>query len=281
VTVLGSPTEPNHKPPATSDDRVPIQSIDRAANILGLLDQHTRSLTPTLVAERLGLNRITAHRYLQSLQRAGLLSASFGPGPLVDQLSALVSVREQLLSVAPPVMRQLSDATDLTTVLSVLGRSGAVVTLVEEASRGTIVLTVRVGTALELKAAQTRVLLAFETNPTVLKRAHASLSPKEVDAELDVLERVRRDRIAWADLHREGLASAAVPIFAGSRVTAAMALLGTSTMLSPTAEPSDRIEALKQAADNLSVLITSDEPGSHEGGTDPSVSANLATTGPR
>jgi DNA-binding IclR family transcriptional regulator len=264
MTALGSPSEPNHKPPVGSDDRVPIQSIDRAANILALLDQHTRSLTPTLVAERLGLNRITAHRYLQSLQRAGLLSASFGPGPLVDQLSALVSVREQLLSVAPPVMRQLSDATDLTTVLSVLGRSGAVVTLVEEASRGTIVLTVRVGTALELKAAQSRVLLAFESNPTVLKRAHASLTPEEVTAENGVLERVRRDRIAWADLHREGLASAAVPIFAGSSVAAAMALLGTSTMLSPTADPSERIEALKQAADDLSVLITTEDPAPEE-----------------
>jgi DNA-binding IclR family transcriptional regulator len=240
-------------------DRVPIQSIDRAANILALLDQHTRSLSPTLVAERLGLNRITAHRYLQSLQRAGLLSASFGPGPLVDQLSALVSVRQQLLSMAPPIMRQLSDATDLTTVLSVLGRSGAVVTLVEEASRGTIVLTVRIGTALELKAAQTRVLLAFESNPTVLKRAQASLDADEVAAERNVLARVRRDRIAWADLHREGLASAAVPIFAGPSVAAAMALLGTSTMLSPTDETSERIEALKRAAENLSLIITSED----------------------
>jgi DNA-binding IclR family transcriptional regulator len=257
---VGSPTEPNRTLPAASEpDRAPIQSIDRAANILALLDQHTRSLSPTLVAERLGLNRITAHRYLQSLQRAGLLSASFGPGPLVDQLSALVSVRQQILSVAPPIMRQLSDVTGLTTVLSVLGRSGAVVTLVEEASSGTIVLTVRVGTALELKAAQTRALLAFESNPSVLRRAQASLSATEVAAEREVLARVRRDRIAWADLHREGLASAAVPIFAGSSVAAAMALLGTSTMLSPTDETSERIDALKQAAENLSLMISSDD----------------------
>ena len=256
---MGSTTEPNRKPPAATDpDRVPIQSIDRAANILALLDQETRRLTPTLVAERLGLNRITAHRYLQSLQRSGLLSASFGPGPLVDQLSALVSVRQQILGAAPPIMRQLSDTTGLTSVLSVMGRVSAVVTLVEEASRGTIVLTVRVGTALELKAAQTRVLLAFESNSTVLSRAHASLTAAETAAERDVLARVRHDRIAWADLHREGLASAAVPIFAGSNVAAAMALLGTSTMLSPTAEPSERIDALTQAAENLSAVVSSE-----------------------
>jgi DNA-binding IclR family transcriptional regulator len=257
---VGSSTDPNRKPPAaTEPDRVPIQSIDRAANILALLDQDTRRLTPTLVVERLWLNRITAHRYLQSLQRAGLLSASYGPGPLVDQLSALVSVHQQILTVAPPIMRQLSDVTSLTTVLSVLGRSGAVVTLVEEASRGTIVLTVRVGTALELKAAQTRVLLAFGSNQTVLTRAHASLSAAEAAAEKKVLAKVRQDGIAWADLHREGLASAAVPVFAGPSVAAAMALLGTSAMLSPTPQSRERIEALKQAAENLSTVITSED----------------------
>jgi DNA-binding IclR family transcriptional regulator len=240
---------------------VPIQSIERAANILALLDQRTRRLTPTLVAERLGLNRITAHRYLQSLQRSGLLSSSFGPGPLVDQLSALVSVRQQILSVAPPIMRQLSDLTDLTTVLSFLGRSGAVVTLVEEASRGTIVLTVRIGTALELKAAQTRVLLAFEPDSKVLARAHATLSAEEVATERGVLATVREERIAWADLHREGLASAAVPVFAGSGVAAAMALLGTTTMLNPAS--SERIGALRRAAENLSVVV-SGEDTAHE-----------------
>lgn len=254
---MGSPSDP--KPPAaTEPDRVPIQSIERAANILALLDQHTRRLTPTLVAERLGLNRITAHRYLQSLQRSGLLSSSFGPGPLVDQLSALVSVRQQILSVAPPIMRHLADVTGLTTVLSFLGRSGAVVTLVEEASRGTIVLTVRIGTALELKAAQTRVLLAFESDPKVLALAYASLGSADAAGERDVLETVRADRIAWADLHREGLASAAVPVFAGSGVAAAMALLGTTTMLNP--DSTERIEALRQAAENLSVVITSEDP---------------------
>lgn len=43
-----------------------------------------------MVAGRLGLNRTTAHRYLPSRYRAGLLSASLGPGPLPDQLTALV-----------------------------------------------------------------------------------------------------------------------------------------------------------------------------------------------
>jgi DNA-binding IclR family transcriptional regulator len=232
-----------------------IQSIDRAANILALLNEDTRALTPALVAERLGLNRTTAHRYLYSLQRAGFLGASYGPGPLLDQLSALVSVRQQLLTFAPAVMRGLADATGLTTVLSFLGRTGAVVTLVEEAHEGTIVLTVRVGTVLPLRAAQTRVLLAFQSDPAVVTRAHAGLTLPEAAAEQTVLNAARRDRVAWADLDHEGLASVAAPVFAPHEVQAAMALIGTLTMLRTSDQSAGRVELLRQAAQTLSSMV--------------------------
>jgi DNA-binding IclR family transcriptional regulator len=251
------PVPDDDSPVALDLDRTTIQSIDRAANILALLDQDTRSLTAALVAERLGLNRTTARRYLQSLQGAGFLSTSFGPGPLLDQLSALVSVRQQILTFAPAIMRQLSDVTCLTTVLSFLGRTGAVVTLVEEASEGTIILTVRVGTVLELKAAQTRVLLAFQSDPAAVTRAHSTLTPAEAAMERDALAGVRRHRTAWAALlDREGLASVAVPVFATNEVQAAMALLGTTAMLSPD-RSSERVAALERAAQTLSSMLAS------------------------
>lgn len=240
---------------ANDSDSATIQSIDRAANVLALLDQDTRSLTPALVAARLGLNRTTAHRYLQSLQRAGFLSAAYGPGPLLDQLSALVSMRQQILGLAPGVMRRLADTTGLTTVLSFLGRSGAVVTLVEEASAGTIVLTVRVGTVLETKAAQTRVLLAFQSHAAAVSRAHAALSPADAAVERDALIAVRRHRLAWADLDREGLASVAVPIFGARDVQAAMALLGTTPMLGRSGHAMERVRALERAAQTLGSMV--------------------------
>lgn len=237
-------------------DRGAIQSIDRAAAVLGLFDQDTRSLSPALVADRLGLNRTTAHRYLQSLQASGFLDAGYGLGPLFDQLSALISGRQQILGLAPAIMRQLSDQTGLTAVLSFLGRSGAVVTLVEEASAGTIILTIRIGTVLELRAAQSRVLLAFQSDPGVVDRVHAPLSPAERRAEAEVLARVRRERIAWADLGRIGLASVAAPVFGSHDIQAAMALLGTSPVLSPD-DVADRVGMLREAADRLSSMLAS------------------------
>jgi len=248
VSAVGVPSGP-------SDDRGPIQSIDRAANVLGLFDETTRTLTPAFVAERLGLNRTTAHRYLQALQGAGFLSASFGPGPLIDQLSALVSTRQQITTLAPPVLRHLSDVTGLTVVLSFLGRTGAVVTLVEEATEGTILLTVRVGTVLELRAAQSRVLFAFQSDPEVVSRALAGLTPAESRAEQGELAKVRRDRIAWADLRRSGLESVAAPVFGtGDDVVAAIGMLGTTALL--TSDRGERrIDALREAANELSALL--------------------------
>lgn len=233
-----------------------IQSIERAADVLSLFDRHTRSLTPALVAERLGLNRTTAHRYLQSLQGSGFLDANNGLGPLFDQLAPLISGRQQVLQLAPAVMRQLSDRTGLTVVLSFLGRDGAVVTLVEEASTGTIILTVRVGTVLELRAAQSRVLLAFQNDPGVVQRFHASLTPAEARQESLELARVRRERIAWADLGRVGLSSAAAPVFGPHDIQAAMGILGTSAVLPSHDSKGENARLLREAAEKLSGLLS-------------------------
>ena len=241
--------------PLADPDRGSIQSIERAAMVLALFDQNTRTLSPALVSERLGLNRTTAHRYLLSLQSSGFLNASYGPGPLVDQLSGLVSSRQQILALAPTMLRRLSDRTGLTAVLSFLGRSGAVVGHVEEANAGTIVLTVRVGTVLEVKAAQSRVLLAFQSDPGVVSRLHAGLEPEEARKENAELALARRDRIAWADLGRVGLASVAAPVFGSHEIQAAMAVLGTTTMLPSSAESEDRVMMLREAAEQLSTMV--------------------------
>ncbi|MQA35119.1 IclR family transcriptional regulator [Modestobacter roseus] len=254
LALHGRAARDTHAAPAAEAERAPIQAIDRAANVLSLLDQDTRRLTAGVVAARLGLNRTTAHRYLQALQQAGFLNATAGPGPLLDQLSALVSVRQQLITLAPAVMRHLADTSGLTAVLSFLGRTGAVVTLVEEPQQTTILLTVRVGTVLEVKAAQTRVLLAFQSDPTAVTRAHATLTEAQAAVERQALRDVRRRRLAWADLDRVGLASVAVPVLATYDVQAAMALIGTSTMLNP-AGTAERVRALQDAATSLGGMV--------------------------
>lgn len=236
-------------------DRGSIQSIDRAAEILALFNQDTQHLSVAIVSERLGLNRTTAHRYLASLQSCGFLSKNRGPGPLLDQLAAFVFGRRDVLTMAPPIMRQLSDRTGLTVVLSLLGHSGPVVTLVEEAAVGPIVLTVRLGTVLDVQSAQARVLYAFQSEPSVVARHLSRLDEAEAIKERAELAKVRRDRLAWADPSHLGHAAVAAPIFGSRDIQAAMALLGTTQMLPNSERSAEAVGLLREAADKLSQLI--------------------------
>jgi DNA-binding IclR family transcriptional regulator len=240
---------------ATDTEKGAIQSIERAGQILSLFDQDTLNLSVAIVSERLGLNRTTAHRYLLSLQSSAFLDKTNGPGPILDQLSAFISSRRKVLSLAPAIMRELSDKTQMTVVMSLLGRSGPVVALVEEAAVGTIVVTVRVGTVLEPKSSQSRVLVAFQSEQTAIAQHLAGMSESEAKAEEAELAKVRRDRIGWADLSHLGLAAVAAPIFGSRDVKAAMAFIGTAKMLPSSEKSGPLVEDLKAAAAKLSKLV--------------------------
>ncbi|HEY0247161.1 MAG TPA: helix-turn-helix domain-containing protein [Gryllotalpicola sp.] len=236
-------------------DKGAIQSIDRAGQILSLFDQDTLNLSVAIVSDRLGLNRTTAHRYLQSLQASGFLDKTNAPGPILDQLAAFISGRRKILSMAPPIMRELSDRTGITVVMSLLGRTGPVVALVEEAATGTIVVTVRVGTVLAPKSAQSRALIAFQTDPSAVARHLAGMPDVEARAEQAALAKVRRERIAWGDLGHLGLAAVAAPVFGSRDVQAALALIGTSKMLPGGERSAELVKSLHDAADSLSKLV--------------------------
>ncbi|MCU1420415.1 MAG: hypothetical protein JWN36_66 [Microbacteriaceae bacterium] len=240
---------------ATETEKGAIQSIERAGQILALFDQDTLNLSVAIVSERLGLNRTTAHRYLLSLQSSGFLDKTNAPGPILDQLSAFISGRRKVLNLAPPIMRELSDATGMTVVMSLLGRSGPVVALVEEAAIGTILVTVRVGTVLAPKSAQSRVLIAFQSDQSVIARHIAGMTESEARAEEAELARVRRDRFGWADLGHLGLAAIAAPIFGSRDVQAAIALIGTARMLPTSDRSAPLVQELRSAAEELSKLV--------------------------
>ncbi|WP_187270701.1 IclR family transcriptional regulator [Lacisediminihabitans profunda] len=241
--------------PVSETDKGAIQSIERAGQILSLFDQDTLNLSVATVAERLGLNRTTAHRYLLSLQSSGFLDKTNAPGPILDQLSAFISGRRKVLSLAPPIMRELSDKTQMTVVMSLLGRSGPVVALVEEAAVGTILVTVRVGTVLAPKSAQSRVLVAFQSEQSVISQHLSGMTEVEARMEEVELGKVRRDRLGWADLGHLGLAAVAAPVFGSRNVQAAIALIGTAKML-PTSDNSVPLARdLQTAAAQLSKLV--------------------------
>jgi len=232
-----------------------IQSVERVSQILSLFDQATPRLSVAMVSERVGLNRTTAHRYLLSLQSSGFLDRTNAPGPVLDQLSTVISARKKVLAFAPGIMRELSDATRMTVALSILGRTGPIIALVEEAAAGAAFVSVRTGSILTASSAQSRVLVAFQSDQSAIERHLSNLSDAAARAESQELARVRKQRLARAEVAGTGLAAIAAPVFGGSDVEAAIAVLGTSAAVPPLEQPSPVSDAVRTAAARLSTMV--------------------------
>ncbi|HKT49004.1 MAG TPA: helix-turn-helix domain-containing protein, partial [Candidatus Angelobacter sp.] len=100
-----------------------IQVIDRLARVLELFALNGREMKVREVAAPLHLRRSTAHRYLTSLSRAGLLRTEgdglYTLGPLLIQLGAAAVGGVQVVQLAENYLSQLAEEAQETAVLSV------------------------------------------------------------------------------------------------------------------------------------------------------------------
>lgn len=239
-----------------------IQAVSRASQILGLFAPEQPQLSVAEAAQRLGLNRTTVHRYFASLTAAGLLErgrepGSFFPGGLLLQLGVFALGRRVVMDLAPAHLASLSRATHLTSVLSLWGSSGPVVSRVEEDSTRPMLVTVRVGTQLGMDAAQTGVFLALLPDQLRVERLVGALP---TDQRLPLTERintVRATGVATAHLTDAGLTAVAAPVFDEYCICATVAVIGTMRTL-PVSEPSQHWEDLKGTALALSKELGGD-----------------------
>jgi DNA-binding IclR family transcriptional regulator len=224
------------RPDDTRSGGTEIQAVDRAAQILRLFGPETPELTAADAAERLDLNRTTTYRYCTSLVSAGLLErgvapGTFVPGALLLQLGAFAIGRRKVIDLAPGHMRELCTTTGLTTVLSLWGSTGPIVSRVEEDSTRAVVVTVRVGTQLSLVTAQAKVFLAHMVDQLRVDRLLGSV-PEGSRPELvrEVRELAGTDRVA---LGADGLGvhAMAAPVFDEYSICASLAMIATDDML--------------------------------------------------
>ncbi|MGW6458211.1 IclR family transcriptional regulator [Streptomyces sp. NPDC055078] len=209
-----------------------IQAVSRVGQILGLFSGVNPTTTVAEAAERLGLNRSTTHRYFTSLVAADLLERTaepsrFAPGSLLLQLGAAAMGRRRVLDVAPPYLRRICNTTHLTTVLSLWGSSGPVVSRSEEDSTRSVLVTVRVGTQLGLRSAQGKVFLAFLPDQLRVDRLLLTLPQNEQDELRAQLEEVRHTGIATDHLVDSGITALATGVFDEYGICATIAIVGT------------------------------------------------------
>ena len=218
-----------------------IQSVERAARMLGLFTVDEPELTLRDLTSRMGLSKATAHRYATALRNAGLLRLHEGLytlGPRVVEMASAALAGLTVVQVAGPYLDRLVADTGETAMLSVWDGDAPVVVRVHDNSSKLFRIVVATGSRLPPHSAQGQVFRAF------LDRADTS----------DELERIRETRLAVQPSVVDGIAAIAAPVFQGAEVIATVALVGTTVSIA--AEPSGSMaKAVGSAAATLSTEL--------------------------
>jgi DNA-binding IclR family transcriptional regulator len=231
--------------PQPSDTPAPaIQSVERAARMLGLFTAEEPRLTLADLTARMQMSKATVHRYATALRNAGLLRAANGAytlGPRIVELASAALAGLAVMKVAGPYLERLVVKTSQTAVLSVWDGEAPVVVRVDDNTNRLVRIIVATGSRLPLDSAQGQIFRAF------------------LDADDPELVRVREERVAHYAAVVDGIAALAAPVFQGSEIVATIALVGTTSSVE-TGSDSPMARALREAAENLSTELGFIEP---------------------
>jgi DNA-binding IclR family transcriptional regulator len=246
-------------------------TADRALDILLMFTDEQPVISGNAVADRLGVARSTAYRYLQSLVGNRFLEEApgggFRLGLRILEIARLARRSYGLSEVALPAMTALSEAVRETVLLT--RRVGDLVVCVDRAEAGgqPVRISYEVGSTLPINAgASALVLLAWspvdETRrllaATDLRRfTNATLT--EVDAIMDRLAQIRQAgySVTRAELDPDVLGIAAPIRDQQDRVVAAVSIAALASRVGPQAETEyvDRVAATaRQISQKLAVV---------------------------
>ena len=206
-----------------------IRAVARVGQICALFGPQVEELSAADIARLTGLNRTTAYRYATSMVAAGILDrgsrrGAFALGTLMTEIGVRAVGRRRVVEIAGPHLRRLRDGARMTAVLGIRGAPWPIVALVEEDTSHLVVVTVHVGTKLDITAAQTHLFLAHADS----RAFEAAVSGASV-AQRDRLEAdvalARRQGFAVAQ-HSGGIVVASAPVFDGKEMVATVAVLG-------------------------------------------------------
>jgi DNA-binding IclR family transcriptional regulator len=227
--------------PNASEAAPAIQSVERAARMLGLFTIEEPRLTLGDLTRRMEMSKATVHRYATALRNAGLLRLTAGAytlGPRIVELASAALAGLAVVNVAGPYMERLVGETEETAVLSVWDGEAPVVVRVEDNTSRLVRIVVATGSRLPSDSAQGQVFRAF-------------IEPPGTDPELD---RIRATGTAHYAAVVDGIAALAAPVFQGEDVIATIALVGTTASVQ-TSGRSEMARALRDAAGNLSTEL--------------------------
>lgn len=243
-----------------------IQTVQRAALILGSFTVGKPHMSLNEITARLGASKATAHRYTKALRAANLLryderTSLYSLGPQVLTLATAARAGLPIVAAAEPYMEELVRRIDETIVLSVWdGESATVVRSVDNTDH-MVRISVRVGSRLNLtSSAQGRVFLAFlppEQVPTLPRSVRKSELKEELEA-------IRKHGLSVNSPTVNGVRTVAAPIFEGDTISGTLAIVGTTATVTDDVT-SPMAQALLETAQALSQRLGTSEDAPNGG----------------
>lgn len=255
-----------HSMKQVSSRQTPVQSVDRAVDILYCLGSAGGPLTLTEIARRTELDKATTHRLLQTLMARDLVARSepsgrYAPGPGTLRLALGFGSRNapDLRTLARPYMERLAELIQETVGLGMLA-DGQHVYIAQAESPYEVRWVVPIGLSASLQiGAGPRALLAFLPQPeqeALIQRASfedvGKGAPQDAEALRKLLIEIRRTGVSLNLGELSQTAAIAAPLFGrGNRPVATLAVGGPQTRV--TRQVLDELrEPLLLAAQELS-----------------------------
>ncbi|MCI2419472.1 IclR family transcriptional regulator [Saccharopolyspora sp. K220] len=240
----------------------PLETVDRALQLLQAFDRDHRELSVGELAEALQVHHSNASRLAATLALRGFLERATGSeryrvGPELRRLGMLGFLDHDLVSEAREIMNRLVDEVGETVALSTLDGDQAV-DIAESPGRHVIGARQWIGRRYPLHATSDgKVFLAFaaplESSQLEALTEHTITDPDELKNEIDEIR-----RRGWATARSEletGMCGVAAPVFGpGGQCVAALNITGPDYRLP---EPALRElgRTCRAAADDLSARL--------------------------
>ncbi|WP_033324805.1 IclR family transcriptional regulator [Streptomyces yerevanensis] len=208
-----------------------IQTVQRAALILGSFTVGKPHMSLNEITARLGASKATAHRYTKALRAANLLryderTSLYSLGPQVLTLAAAARAGLPIVAAAEPYMEDLVRRIDETIVLSVWDGESPTVVRSADNTAHMVRISVRVGSRLDLtSSAQGRIFLTYLPPEQVPMLPRSVRKSPELAEELDA---IRRDGLSVNSPAINGVRTIAAPIFEGDKISGTLAVVGTT-----------------------------------------------------
>jgi len=235
-----------------------IQSIDTGIRLLEAMERADGPLALKELSARADLDPSSAHRYLASFVRCGLVrqdaDTRYDFGPLALHMGLAAVRRLDPVQITERALPALVDQTGYTALLSVWSNRGPTVVHWQR-SPIPFVTNLGLGSVLPVSRSATGTVFVAFLPPSVTAEALATEAKREaVDREAfgRAVERARKTRLAFADNSViPGLAAVSSPVLQwNGQVTAVVTLIGPDPELARASHPA--AGALRRLCDRLS-----------------------------